>query len=88
MSESQDRIRGRCKWFQKVRGCGFLTSAAGEDVFVHASAVGSGVTLLAGDQVELAVAPDGRGREKAVAVVRLAARPPTRCIFERPEGSA
>jgi CspA family cold shock protein len=34
-----DRITGTVKWFNAVKGYGFIAQEGGEDVFVHFSAV-------------------------------------------------
>tara|TARA_Y100001970_G_scaffold278626_1_gene384586 strand:- start:1510 stop:1728 length:219 start_codon:yes stop_codon:yes gene_type:complete len=53
--------KGTVKWFNRVKGFGFIEKEDGNDVFVHKSDVESG-TLHDGDEVEfeLGEAPDGR----------------------------
>ena len=53
--------KGTVKWFNRVKGFGFIEKEDWNDVFVHKSDVESG-TLHDGDEVEfeLGEAPDGR----------------------------
>jgi len=46
--------RGTVKWFDDVKGFGFITDESGQDVFVHISALQGGgfKTLPEGQQVE------------------------------------
>jgi CspA family cold shock protein len=58
------RETGRVKWFNDVKGYGFITrDAGGKDVFVHFSAIaGDGhKTLEDGDRVEFAVEEHEKG---------------------------
>lgn len=54
---------GTVKWFNEVKGFGFITQAEGEDVFVHFTAiVGDGFKVLAeGDKVEFDVQRGPKG---------------------------
>jgi cold shock protein len=53
---------GKVKWYDAEKGFGFLTRDDGEDVYVRASALPSGVdTLKAGTRVEFGVVQGRRG---------------------------
>jgi CspA family cold shock protein len=63
---------GKVKWFNEVKGYGFLTMEDGKDVFVHYSAIsGDGFrTLNENDQVEFDINESPKGPQ-AVNVVKL-----------------
>ena len=52
--------QGTVKWFNRVKGFGFIEKEDGNDVFVHKSDVSG--TIDEGDEVEYALgaSPDGR----------------------------
>ena len=62
---------GKVKWFNEVKGYGFITVDDGKDVFVHYSAIkGEGFrTLHEGDAVEFEVS-DGPKGPQAVNVTK------------------
>ncbi|MGW5055517.1 cold-shock protein [Actinokineospora sp. NPDC004072] len=67
---------GRVKWYDTAKGFGFVTQDGGEDVYVRASALPTGVTgLKAGQRIEFGVA-DGRRGPQALSV-RLIDAPPS-----------
>lgn len=59
--------RGTVKWFNDAKGYGFISQPAGEDVFVHFSAIqGDGFrTLSEGEEVEFEVRETDRGVQAA-----------------------
>src|SRR5437588_13088311 len=66
-----NRSVGKVKWFNRVKGFGFITPDSGEDVFVHYSSIrGEGYrNLEEGDKVEFAVTSGPKGLQ-AVDVTR------------------
>jgi CspA family cold shock protein len=63
---------GKVKWFNEVKGYGFITMEDGKDVFVHYSAIkGDGFrTLKENDQVEFDINESPKGPQ-AVNVLKL-----------------
>lgn len=57
------RRTGQVKWFNDLKGFGFITQEGGEDVFVHYSAIkGDGFrTLIEGQPVEFDVTEGPKG---------------------------
>jgi len=66
------RERGAVKWFNEVKGFGFIAREGGPDVFVHHSAIkGNGFkTLEDGQRVEFEVVQGQKGLQ-AKDVVKL-----------------
>ncbi len=57
------REQGTVKWFNNEKGYGFISREAGEDVFVHHTAIeGTGrKSLNEGDRIEFSVARGPKG---------------------------
>jgi CspA family cold shock protein len=56
-----NRVQGVVKWFNAAKGTGFLTTANGDQIFVHKSALSASCngTLHEGQAVEFEIAPGG-----------------------------
>lgn len=69
-----ERVGGTVKWFNTQKGYGFIQREAGNDVFVHYSAIqGFGFrNLEEGEQVEFTVEETPKGPQ-AVNVTKLGA---------------
>ena len=67
---SGGKLIGRVKWFDAIKGWGFITTANGEDIFVHHSSVEGYGTLQEGQRVEFQVEQTPKG-PAAVEVVPL-----------------
>ena len=59
--------KGRVKWFNDAKGYGFIEQEAGEDVFVHFTAIQTDgfKTLAEGQQVEFEVTEGKKGPQAA-----------------------
>lgn len=58
---------GKVKWFNDAKGYGFIEQAAGEDVFVHFTAIQSDgfKTLAEGQEVEFEIQEGTKGPQAA-----------------------
>lgn len=57
---------GTCKWFNASKGFGFIVpDSAGQDIFVHASALRPGESLSEGDRVSFEI---GSNKGKSCAI--------------------
>jgi CxxC-x17-CxxC domain-containing protein len=61
------RVQGVVKWFNQAKGFGFIRDDAGQDLFVHFSAIQAEgqKTLNQGERVEFHVVPGARGNQAA-----------------------
>lgn len=67
---------GRVKWYDTVKGFGFLTRDDGGDVFVHKAALPTGVEeLKPGQRVEFGVVESRKGNQALQ--VKILETPPT-----------
>lgn len=65
-------MKGTVKWFNNQKGYGFICDEAGNDIFVHYTALNMDgyKTLKEGQEVEYELADGGKGPQ-ALNVVRL-----------------
>lgn len=54
-------MKGTVKWFNSMKGYGFIEPEEGKDVFVHKSALSPGTDLNEGDKVEFEIEDSPRG---------------------------
>jgi len=54
-------MKGTIKWYNGLRGYGFIGGEDGNEVFVHRTAIPAGVDLYEGDQVEYETEDSERG---------------------------
>ena len=68
-----DRVTGTVKWFNAVKGYGFIAYEGGKDVFVHFSAIQTEGyrSLTEGEQVEFTIEENDKGPQ-AVNVTKVA----------------
>ncbi|MCX6661720.1 MAG: cold shock domain-containing protein [Euryarchaeota archaeon] len=55
-------MKGTVKWYNDMKGFGFLAGEDGKEVFVHRTSVPAGINLREGDQVEYQVEDSDRGQ--------------------------
>jgi cold shock protein len=70
LAPAPGRQRGLVKWYSRAKGYGFITPAAGADVFIHKSGLGASADALrAGQLVEFGMSQGVRGMEAEQVVV-------------------
>ena len=55
-------MKGTVKWYNSMKGFGFIAGEDGKEVFVHRTSVPADVILNEGDQVEYDVEDSERGQ--------------------------
>jgi len=55
-------MKGTIKWYNDMKGYGFIECEDGNDVFVHRTAISMGIILSEGDQVEFEIEDSDRGQ--------------------------
>lgn len=63
--------KGKVKWFDVIKGYGFITDAEGNEIYVHFSGIDNGRTFTGfrpGDEVTFTTKADRQGRIQASAV--------------------
>lgn len=67
LEATQKMEQGKVKWFNNEKGFGFITTEAGDDIFVHFSAIqGDGFkSLEEGQEVEFSIVEGARGAQAA-----------------------
>jgi CspA family cold shock protein len=63
-------MKGTVKWYDYMKGYGFIHGEDGKDVFVHRSSVPFGAYLYAEDQVEYDIDTTDKG-PKAINIKKL-----------------
>ncbi|MCK4327996.1 MAG: cold shock domain-containing protein [Candidatus Diapherotrites archaeon] len=63
-------MKGKVKWFNPMKGFGFIEKEDGTDIFVHVSDLPEDMRLNEGDEVEFEVAESDKG-PKATKVQKL-----------------
>ena len=54
-------MKGTIKWYNNMKGYGFIEGEDGKDIFVHRTAIPLGIGLDEGDQVEYEIEKSERG---------------------------
>ncbi len=54
-------MKGKIKFFNQMKGFGFITGADGKDYFVHSSGLKEGVSVSEGDSVTFEIEQGDKG---------------------------
>lgn len=54
-------MKGTVKWYNDLKGFGFLTGEDGKETFVHRTSIPMGTSLREGDSVEYEIEDSDRG---------------------------
>lgn len=54
-------MKGTIKWYNSMKGFGFISGEDGKDVFIHRTAIPEGTDLYEGDKVEFEVEDSDKG---------------------------
>lgn len=63
-------MKGVIKWYNGLKGFGFIEVEDGKDIFVHRTSVPEGIKLDEGDEVEFETRETDKGLE-AIDIVKL-----------------
>jgi len=63
-------MKGTVKWYNDMKGFGFIANEGGTDIFVHRTAIPIGTGLYEGDQVEYEIEDSDRGT-RAINIKKL-----------------
>jgi len=55
-------MKGTIKWYNDMKGFGFISGEDGKEVFVHRTSIPTGTTLNEGDMVEYQIEDSDRGQ--------------------------
>ena len=55
-------MKGTVKWYNDMKGFGFLTGEDGKETFVHGTSVPAGMYLQEGDTIEYQIEDSDRGQ--------------------------
>lgn len=58
-------MKGTVKWYNDMKGFGFISGEDGKEVFVHRTALPMGIGFYEGDQVEYEIEDSDRGPRAA-----------------------
>jgi cold shock protein len=62
-------MKGTVKWYNDMKGFGFIAGEDGKEVFVHRTSVPAGINLREGDQVEYQIEDSDRGQRATNLIV-------------------